>query len=154
MGYWLNIGKAHVDYASSTGDSFPAELRPSIRCAHQDTDQPELIHTDAYDRAPGANRSISYGAWSDTLDAMPPFRNLMADLNEYATVENREFIPVEVYEDRLHECEREARAYLEDAITDVEEARAQRVLWFVAWSRKARELYGDHAAFETPGEWA
>lgn len=154
MGYWLSIGKAYVAY-SEGGDteSFPPALRPSVRKASKDVEEPALVHDDEYDRGPSAYRSISYGAWSKTLNALPRFNTLMEDLSSHTDDEFREFIPVEYYEDDLDAVEAEAREYLKSASGEREEARAQRALWFVAWSRKARELYGDHAAFQTPGEW-
>jgi len=153
MGYWLDIGKAHVSYSSATGDTFPAELRPEVKPAHQDVDNPSDVHYDRFDRASSAHRSISYHSWKDTLEAIPAMNELMEELYEYATRDEREFIPVEVYEDRLDALEEAAKEHLTDAEGDREHAQGQRVLWFVHWSRKARELYGDHAAFGTPGEW-
>jgi len=154
MGYWLTIGKAHVSYeAGGSTDTFPPMLRPEVKKADADVEDPAAVHDDEYDRGPGAYRSISYHSWSDTLNELPKFDALMADLAEYAKSDHLTFIPVEVYEDRLDEIEAEADAYLETAETDTEAARAQRALWFTRWSRTARELYGDHAAFDTPGEW-
>lgn len=155
MGYWLTIGKAHVSYSpASDSGTIPAMLRPEVQKADADVEDPAAVHDDEYDRGPGAYRSISYHSWTDTLNALPEFDALMADIEEYATSEQLTFIPVEVYEGRLGEVEAEAERHLEDrAVTDAEKAQAQRALWFVSWSRKARELYGDHAAFDTPGEW-
>jgi hypothetical protein len=154
MGYWLTIGKAEVSYqAGGSTDTFPPMLRPEVRQADDDVEDPAAVHDDEYDGSPSAYRSISYHAWADTLDALPVFNDLMAHVAEYAQSEGLVFIPVEVYEDRLDAVAAEADAYLETAHADAEQAQAQRALWFVRWSREARDLYGDHAAFKTPGEW-
>jgi len=154
MAYWLTIGKAKVSYQpGGSTDTFPPMLRPEVQQADVDVEDPAAVHDDDYNRGPSAYRSISYHSWSDTLDALPAFNDLMADIAEYAKTEGLVFIPVEVYEDWLEEVEAEAEAHLETAHADAEKAQAQRALWFVRWSRKARDLYGDHAAFKTPGEW-
>lgn len=150
MGFNFTIGKAELIY---NGDGYYANEKchfVRVRPAHEDI-SPELVHRDDWDCNSGADRNPSYSGWSYILDHAPKFKELFYSLEKLVR-ETRECgdyytftIPCRVYEDKLDELEEEAKTVPDNA--------AARILWFVRWSRKALELYGDMAAFETPGEF-
>lgn len=107
------------------------------------------VHTDEYEGeydAASGRRSPSFRAWSEVINADPAFLNFWYDIREYATERYEPaYIPVEVYADRLDEIEDTACSLLDSEET---EPLAQRMLWFVRWSRYAHEQYGEMAAFQ------
>lgn len=155
MGYWLSIGKAEVSYSRpGKTEAFPPFLRPEIHQADYDVEEPGEVHSDKHERAPGAYRNISYHSWSDTLNRLSRFHELMAKLAEYVNTEQPYFIPIEFYEDDLYPVLEEAEGHLtREHDTREDRAAAQRALWFCRWSFKSRDLYDEYAAFKSPGEW-
>lgn len=171
MGYSFTIGK-------KVQEQDHGETYWTARPASKDVDDPSNVWGDEFEVPPysgGASRPISYGAWEDVLETLPALGRCFEMMEHHVKHEGLgvEGIPVAFYEDILDEIESDAERMLSDAPraskavaekdaldndvlqnhTTEQTAASVRALWFVRWSRKAGELYGDEAVFDTPGEW-
>ena len=151
MGYSFTIGKAVIRYEITDEKHGPC-IVPSVQPCEYDGDG-SAIHKDDLG-GDGPTRCPSYSSWYGILEACPALKGCMAGMRRWLCNQRgwqgesggpEHWIPCRVYEDALPMIEAEA----EKCSAEV----AARVLWFARWSREALRLYGDYAAFATPGEW-
>lgn len=152
MGYSFTIGKAAVE---ATTDYSPAKCFDSLQPTVEPCEgNPEEIHRDEWDCETGPTRLPSYSTWAGVLKACPALGGCFEGMQQWyrQSIGNNGdhsgahfWIPIRTYADTLPMIEIEAEKCSEEV-----KARA---LWFVRWSRHALRLYGDLAAFATPGEW-
>ena len=142
MSYSLTIGKARYIPDPEDLEDHGGYLWTVAEC-----DGP-APHSDPWEMSPFAGspcRSPGYSQWHEVLTDLPTFAALWKRLTAWAQAEHRSVIPVTEYVRELDEVEREAEHGPDES--------AARAWWFCRWSRHALNIYGEAAAFETPGEW-
>lgn len=147
MAYTFTIGEPYIEAEDYTTGP---ELVTLVSPIETPTGE-EPVHTDPYEMegmGKGSGRRCpSFRTWSEVTSTIPEFNHLWYTIREYATERHEPaYIPVKLYADQLDEVEDAALSALDDEET---EPVAQRVLWFVRWSRYAREELGDMAAFHS-----
>lgn len=140
MSYTLTIGKArYIGEVDEYGDYHGWTV---------DECEGPAPHTDEWEASPHAGEPIrlpGYSQWQEVLEALPAFHRVWDHCRTWARENRREVIPVTEYVRELDAVEREA--------ANASPESAARAYWFSRWSRHALKLYGEAAAFETPGEW-
>jgi hypothetical protein len=145
MGFSFTIGKLGYDIDRRDGEFYQS---PTVVPCDGD---PAMVWVDDMG-GDGPVRCPSYTVFGNVLAKLPQFKAvfdaMMAYVERFHDWHERYpvGIPCKFYEDVLDDIEKEATQ-------SPEQDAAKRAFWFVKWSRQAITLYGELAAFETPGEW-